>query len=74
MLQESGLGLCCETACSGDEEQLYAYVQELVRAWKNQQSMLAGKQQDAVEKYGYPLLAAELEGWIKENNREGNGL
>lgn len=74
VLKETGMGLCCEAACPGDEERLYAYVQELARAWKHQLSMLMGKQQDAVEKYGYPLLAAELEGWMKENNREGNGL
>jgi len=66
VLYETGMGFCCEAACPEDEEQLYGYAHMLCHAWKNHQPMLAGKDEQAVEKYGYPLLASELEGWMKE--------
>lgn len=71
VLDETGMGLCCEAACPQDGEKLCAYLRTLIQAWKNHTSMLAGKRPECVEKYGYPLLAATLEGWMKEYKGDG---
>ena len=65
VLEETGMGFCCEEAAgAADEEALYQYVRALILRWRNGEEMLREKNQQAVDAYAYPNLAAELETWI----------
>ena len=73
VLAETGMGLCCEAAnAQADEAALLDWLKEKVRCWRENRSMLEGKNSQCVEKYGYPFLAGELAGWMKERNGERN--
>ena len=67
VLQETGMGLCCEAACAQeDEAALGRYLAELVRQWKLGKPLLAAKRQAQVNGYAYPELARTLDSWMDE--------
>lgn len=62
VLEETGLGFCCEAAGgAADEEALLRYVRGLVLNGCQPPDRRA----EAVERYAYPGLARQLEGWFK---------
>lgn len=67
VLQETGMGLCCEAPCAQeDEAALGRYLAELVRQWKLGKPLLAAKRQAQVNGYAYPELARTLDSWMDE--------
>lgn len=63
VLEETGMGLCCEEACgAADEARLLDGLRALLSAPKGQRTETHG----AVERYAYPELARRLESWFEE--------
>lgn len=62
VLSETGMGFCCEQAAGEkDEQALLAYVRRLAANGCQPQD----KREEAVERYAYPGLARQLEGWFE---------
>jgi len=67
VLAETGMGFCCEAASAqADEAALLAWLRDEIQLWRSRRSMLAEKNSEAVESYGYPQLARILAGWMAE--------
>ena len=65
MLEKTGLGVSCEQADGqAGEEALTNHLRMLVKRWRAGENLLTGCNQEAVEAYSYPKLAAELAKWI----------
>ena len=65
VLEETGMGFCWERVGGpAEDEQLLAYVRSLVQRHSSGGSLLDGKNDEAVERYAYPGLARQLEGWF----------
>jgi len=67
VLQETGMGVCCEAACAqADEAALKRYLAQAAERWKNGAPLLAAKRQAEVDGYAYPELARTLAEWMDE--------
>jgi len=65
LLEETGLGMSCEQADGqAGEEALLVWLRTLIERWRAGADLLCDKNNDAVEAYSYPQLAARLAEWI----------
>ena len=65
VLEETGMGLCCELVLGeSDEQRLQAWTEQLLQLWREGGDLLAGKNVQMVETYEYSHLARTLAEWM----------
>ncbi|NLO84682.1 MAG: glycosyltransferase family 4 protein [Clostridiales bacterium] len=67
VLQQTGMGFCCEEAKGdADVQELYGYCEQLISRWKKNEPLLMHQNKGESEAVAYPSIAKTLSDWMDQ--------